>query len=61
MVVTTVEDTCPSCDENHLGTSILPTRTRIPLTFLLLDLSEGAFEALTGGSLDPPGEFNIAW
>ncbi|WPG99978.1 Hypothetical protein R9X50_00280200 [Acrodontium crateriforme] len=26
-----------------------------------LDLSEGAFKALTGGQLDPPGEFNIRW
>ena len=26
-----------------------------------LDLSEGAFEALTGGNLDPPGEFDIVW
>lgn len=24
-----------------------------------LDLSTGAFKALTGGQLDPPGEFNI--
>lgn len=43
VVVATVQDTCPSCDENHL------------------DLSEGAFQALTGGNLDPPGEFNICW
>ncbi|CAD6572050.1 MAG: hypothetical protein ASARMPRED_005017 [Alectoria sarmentosa] len=43
VVVATVQDTCPSCDENHL------------------DLSEGAFKALTGGNLDPPGEFNICW
>lgn len=43
VVIATVADTCPSCDENHL------------------DLSEGAFEALTGGNLDPPGEFNICW
>ena len=28
---------------------------------VLLDLSEGAFKALTGGNLDPPGEFNICW
>ncbi|KAI8624328.1 RlpA-like double-psi beta-barrel-protein domain-containing protein-containing protein [Xylariaceae sp. FL1651] len=26
-----------------------------------LDLSTGAFKALTGGHLDPPGEFNIVW
>jgi hypothetical protein len=26
-----------------------------------LDLSEGAFKALTGGHLDPPGTFNIVW
>ncbi|EMR70039.1 putative barwin-like endoglucanase protein [Eutypa lata UCREL1] len=26
-----------------------------------LDLSTGAFEALTGGNLDPPGQFNINW
>ncbi|MCJ1329164.1 hypothetical protein MMC10_005842 [Thelotrema lepadinum] len=26
-----------------------------------LDLSTGAFKALTGGNLDPPGEFNIVW
>lgn len=26
-----------------------------------LDLSEGTFEALTSGNLDPPGEFNICW
>lgn len=26
-----------------------------------LDLSTGAFMALTGGQLDPPGEFNIQW
>lgn len=26
-----------------------------------LDLSEGAFKGLTGGHLDPPGEFNIQW
>lgn len=26
-----------------------------------LDLSTGAFEALTGGQLDPPGQFSIEW
>ncbi|KAI4117135.1 MAG: hypothetical protein LQ338_007603 [Usnochroma carphineum] len=26
-----------------------------------LDLSHGAFQALTGGNLDPPGQFNIEW
>ncbi|KAI3323418.1 RlpA-like double-psi beta-barrel-protein domain-containing protein-containing protein [Xylariaceae sp. AK1471] len=26
-----------------------------------LDLSTGAFSSLTGGHLDPPGEFNIRW
>ncbi|KAL8838703.1 MAG: hypothetical protein Q9176_004943 [Flavoplaca citrina] len=26
-----------------------------------LDLSHGAFQALTGGSLDPPGRFDIKW
>ncbi|MCJ1271477.1 hypothetical protein MMC22_011378, partial [Lobaria immixta] len=26
-----------------------------------LDLSHGAFQALTGGNLDPPGQFNIKW
>ena len=26
-----------------------------------VDLSHGAFQALTGGNLDPPGEFNINW
>ncbi|KAI9694535.1 MAG: hypothetical protein M1822_000151 [Bathelium mastoideum] len=26
-----------------------------------LDLSTGAFESLTDGNLDPPGEFNINW
>ncbi|KAL6717261.1 hypothetical protein ACLMJK_005176 [Lecanora helva] len=26
-----------------------------------LDLSHGAFQALTGGNLDPPGEFSITW
>ncbi|KAI4146037.1 MAG: hypothetical protein LQ340_006065 [Diploschistes diacapsis] len=26
-----------------------------------IDLSVGAFEGLTGGNLDPPGEFNIVW
>ncbi|PIA89365.1 hypothetical protein CB0940_07412 [Cercospora beticola] len=26
-----------------------------------LDLSTGAFKALTGGQLDPPGQFNIQW
>ena len=26
-----------------------------------LDLSEGAFKGLTGGHLDPPGQFNIVW
>ncbi|MCJ1462894.1 hypothetical protein MMC07_001498 [Pseudocyphellaria aurata] len=26
-----------------------------------LDLSHGAFQALTGGNLDPPGTFNIDW
>lgn len=25
------------------------------------DLSHVAFQALTGGSLDPPGQFNIEW
>ncbi|KAL8857202.1 MAG: hypothetical protein Q9178_006257 [Gyalolechia marmorata] len=43
VVVATVADTCPGCDENHL------------------DLSHGAFMALTGGALDPPGQFNIEW
>ena len=27
----------------------------------VLDLSHGAFQALTGGHLDPPGEINISW
>lgn len=27
----------------------------------ILDLSHGAFQALTGGNLDPPGEINISW
>jgi len=26
-----------------------------------LDLSHGAFQALTGGKLDPPGKINISW
>jgi hypothetical protein len=26
-----------------------------------LDLSTGAFMALTGGMLDPPGKINIQW
>ncbi|KAL8948447.1 MAG: hypothetical protein Q9222_005367 [Ikaeria aurantiellina] len=26
-----------------------------------LDLSHGAFQALTGGALDPPGTFSIEW
>ncbi|USW56796.1 Putative RlpA-like domain superfamily protein [Septoria linicola] len=26
-----------------------------------LDLSTGAFKALTGGDLDPPGQINIQW
>ncbi|KAL8899532.1 MAG: hypothetical protein Q9207_006158 [Kuettlingeria erythrocarpa] len=26
-----------------------------------LDLSHGAFQALTGGALDPPGQFEIEW
>ena len=27
----------------------------------MIDLSVGAFKALTGGNLDPPGTFNIDW
>lgn len=26
-----------------------------------LDLSQGAFKALTGGKMDPPGQFIIEW
>lgn len=26
-----------------------------------LDLSHGAFQAMTGGKLDPPGKINISW
>lgn len=26
-----------------------------------LDPSRGVFQALTGGNLDPPGQFNICW
>ncbi|KAL9104867.1 MAG: hypothetical protein Q9163_000253 [Psora crenata] len=43
VIVATVADTCPGCDENHL------------------DLSHGAFQALTGGNLDPPGQIDISW
>lgn len=28
---------------------------------MMIDLSHGAFQALTGGALDPPGQFNIEW
>ena len=60
MVVATVEDTCPSCDENHLGKSDV-WKGRDTVLMKGQDLSHGAFEALTGGNLDPPGEIDISW
>ena len=60
VVVATVEDTCPSCDENHLGKGNLAAGKCLVL-ITCTDLSQGAFTALTGGNLDPPGEINISW
>ena len=31
------------------------------LKIRIADLSHGAFTALTGGHLDPPGQFDISW
>lgn len=66
VIEATVADTCPGCDSNHLGkclTCVTSSRCKKwGLTRIWLpDLSHGAFQALTGGALDPPGVFNIRW
>ena len=38
-----------------------PHGSQGPCASVAQDLSVGAFEALTGGNLDPPGTFDITW
>ena len=61
-VVATIDGVCPSCSINDLGilisyfcTASCETNTQ------QLELSIGAFEALTGGYHNPPTSFNIEW
>ncbi len=63
VVIATVEDTCLGCNENHLGKEeeILAGQSQNNHGHMTIDLSHGAFQALTGGNLDPPGQFNIDW
>ncbi|KAK0507659.1 hypothetical protein JMJ35_009548 [Cladonia borealis] len=50
-------------DNNGVGTVVVATveDTCPSCTETHLDLSQGAFKALTGGNLDPPGQIDISW
>ena len=48
VVVATVEDTCPSCDEEHLGIAIVSISTRIVLTIFAARSERGSFRGLDG-------------
>ncbi|KAL8676109.1 MAG: hypothetical protein Q9186_007342 [Xanthomendoza sp. 1 TL-2023] len=66
VVVATVADTCPGCGRDDLGkypcsVRLLWCKKRLLKRYCMIDLSHGTFQALTGGALDPPGQFNIDW
>jgi hypothetical protein len=71
IITATVQDTCPECDRTHIGKSVSVLLALAVsafdgedcrLTGLLsscLDLSPGAWDALTDNS--PPGIIDIQW
>lgn len=46
VVVATVQDTCPSCDENHLGINIAFLKTRIVLISSAARFERGSLSGL---------------